>query len=195
VIQPQNRQIHRKLRPWRRRFWLTWTAVPQQEEGWPRHQEEAAKPPLNGADGVVWSRNSWTTPPRLHELMRLRDFFLIVQPPLLLLRRGVCAQTSSFVISHLFGHASALSRGTAEKPPVAVLVRALQPVKEQVKSPPAAHPSLEACSAPEFVAIAPAQQQKAAVDVRRSPGCAAATPSTPAARSNRAPDDPAAGSR
>ena len=28
-----------------------------------------------------------TTP--LHELMRLRDFFLIVQPPLLLLRRGV----------------------------------------------------------------------------------------------------------
>ena len=24
--------------------------------------------------GVVWSRNSWTTPPRLHELMRLRDF-------------------------------------------------------------------------------------------------------------------------
>ena len=30
---------------------------------------------FNGADGVVWSRNSWTTPPRLHELMRLRDFF------------------------------------------------------------------------------------------------------------------------
>ena len=29
---------------------------------------------FNGADGVVWSRNYWTTPPRLHELMRLRDF-------------------------------------------------------------------------------------------------------------------------
>jgi hypothetical protein len=34
---------------------------PQQVEGWPKA-------------GVVWSRNSWTTPPRLHELMRLRDF-------------------------------------------------------------------------------------------------------------------------
>ena len=30
------------------------------------------------ADGVVWSRNSWTTPPRLLELRMLRDFFLIV---------------------------------------------------------------------------------------------------------------------
>jgi hypothetical protein len=50
-----------------------------------RRSSEAS---FEGADGVVWSRNSWTTPPRLHELMRLRDFFLIVQPPLLLLRRG-----------------------------------------------------------------------------------------------------------
>ncbi len=39
-----------------------------------------------GRGGVV--KNSWTTPPRLHDLMRLRDFVLIVQPPLLLLRRG-----------------------------------------------------------------------------------------------------------
>ena len=45
-----------------------------------RHQEEAAKPPLNGADGVVWSRNFWTTPPRLHELMRLRDLSGIARP-------------------------------------------------------------------------------------------------------------------
>ena len=36
-----------------------------------RRSSEAS---FNGADGVVWSRNSWTTPPRLHELMRLRDF-------------------------------------------------------------------------------------------------------------------------
>jgi hypothetical protein len=46
----------------------------------------------NGADGVVWSRNSWTTPPRLHELMRLRDFSGIARPilmALLLLRRGL----------------------------------------------------------------------------------------------------------
>ena len=54
---------------------------PQQEEGWPKA-------------GVVWSRNSWNTPPRLHGLMRLRDFFLIVQPPLLLLRRGAAVPRS-----------------------------------------------------------------------------------------------------
>ena len=34
---------------------------PQQEEGWPKA-------------GVVWSRNSWATPPRLRELMWLRAF-------------------------------------------------------------------------------------------------------------------------
>ena len=52
------------------------------------------------ADGVVWSRNSWATPPHLRELMWLRGFLLIAHPPLLLLRRGawnpypvlVCAQ-------------------------------------------------------------------------------------------------------
>ena len=42
-----------------------------------RRSSEAS---FDGADGVVWSRNSWTTPPRLHELMRLRDFSLIARP-------------------------------------------------------------------------------------------------------------------
>jgi hypothetical protein len=61
---------------------------PQQEEGWPRHQKEAAKPHLNGADGgVVKKFLDHTTPSaRTNEASRL---FLIVQPPLLLLRRGV----------------------------------------------------------------------------------------------------------
>ena len=51
-------------------------------------QEKYREASSDGADGVVWSRNSWTTPPRLRELMRLRDFFFVAQPPLLLLRRG-----------------------------------------------------------------------------------------------------------
>jgi len=46
----------------------------QQEEGWPRHKEKYREASSDGADGVVWSRNFWTTPPRLRELMRLRDF-------------------------------------------------------------------------------------------------------------------------
>ncbi len=60
---------------------------PQQEDGWPRHQKEAAKPHLNGADGgVVKKFLDHTTPSaRTNEAARL---FLIVQPPLLLLRRG-----------------------------------------------------------------------------------------------------------
>ena len=54
----------------------------------------------SGRGGVV--KNSWTTPPRLRELRLLRNSFLIAQPPLLLLRRGlalnsypvlVCAHT------------------------------------------------------------------------------------------------------
>ena len=60
---------------------------PEQQEGWPRHQEEAAKL-LEGADGVVWSRKFLATPPRLRELRWLRNFVLIAHPPLLLLRRG-----------------------------------------------------------------------------------------------------------
>ena len=36
-----------------------------------RRSSEAS---FDGADGVVWSRNPLTTPPRLHELTRLRDF-------------------------------------------------------------------------------------------------------------------------
>ena len=43
---------------------------------------------FNGADGVVWSRNSWTTPPRLHELIEASRLFLIVQPPLLPAEEG-----------------------------------------------------------------------------------------------------------
>ena len=46
---------------------------PQQEEGG-RDIKKSSEASFDGADGVVWSRNSWTTPPRLHELMRLRDF-------------------------------------------------------------------------------------------------------------------------
>ena len=36
---------------------------PEQQEGWPRHQEAAKL--LEGADGVVWSRKFLATPPRL----------------------------------------------------------------------------------------------------------------------------------
>ena len=60
---------------------------PQQEEGWPRHQEEAAKPPLMERTGWC-GQEILTTPPRLRELMWLRGFLLIAHPPLLLLRRG-----------------------------------------------------------------------------------------------------------
>ena len=51
-----------------------------------------------GRGGVV--RKFWTTPPRLHELMRLRDFSLIVQPPLLLLRRGAWEPQNSEPQNH-----------------------------------------------------------------------------------------------
>ena len=54
-------------------------------KGWTRHQEEAAKPPL--LERVVQKFLDHTTPSaRTNEASRL---FLIVQPPLLLLRRGV----------------------------------------------------------------------------------------------------------
>src|SRR4026209_1672808 len=45
----------------------------------PRRSREAS---FNGADGVVWPRNFWTTLPRLRELRWLRYFFLIAHPPL-----------------------------------------------------------------------------------------------------------------
>ena len=54
-----------------------------------------------GRGGVV--ENSWTTPPRLARTNEASRLFLLVQPPLLLLRRGVrwnpypvfvCARTS-----------------------------------------------------------------------------------------------------
>ncbi len=51
-------------------------------------QRRSSEASFDGADGVVWSRNSWATPPRLRELMWLRGFLLIAHPPLLLLRRG-----------------------------------------------------------------------------------------------------------
>src|SRR2546422_10789288 len=58
------------------------------EEGWLRHQEDAAKPPYKGADGVVVPDNFtpstftiMTTPSA--PLRRLRAFFLLAQPPLL----------------------------------------------------------------------------------------------------------------
>ena len=51
---------------------------------------------FDGADGVVWSRNSWATPPRLRELMWLRCFLLIAHPPLLPLRRGATTNSGLF---------------------------------------------------------------------------------------------------
>ena len=39
-----------------------------------RDIKKSSEASFDGADRVVWSRDSRTTPPRLHELMRLRDF-------------------------------------------------------------------------------------------------------------------------
>ena len=72
-----------------------------------RRRSEAT---FSGADGVVWSRNSWTTPPILTGLMRLRDFLLIVQPPLLLLRGEPLAS----IVTFHFGRTSRL-QGTTRK--------------------------------------------------------------------------------
>src|SRR2546426_7314043 len=58
------------------------------EEGWLRHQENAAKPPYKGADGVVspgyvtTSTSTIMTTPSA-PLRRLRTFLLLAQPPLL----------------------------------------------------------------------------------------------------------------
>ncbi|HYR41813.1 MAG TPA: tetratricopeptide repeat protein [Terriglobia bacterium] len=57
---------------------------PPPEEGWTRHQEDAAKPPLMERTG--WSLTSQVTgerPPRLRGIRWLRDFLLTAQPPLL----------------------------------------------------------------------------------------------------------------
>ena len=51
------------------------------------------------ADGVVWSRNFLATPPRPLHKRRLRCFFLMSRPPLLLLRRG--AERNRLQHSHL----------------------------------------------------------------------------------------------
>ena len=66
---------------------------------------------------MVCQEDSWTTPPRLRELRLLRNFFLIAQPPLLLLRRGawnphpvlVCAQTAWLFVITDSGHLSLLA--------------------------------------------------------------------------------------
>ena len=54
------------------------------KEGWTRHQEDAAKRPLKGADGVVAHepRDSQATTPSA-PLRWLRPIFLRAQPPLL----------------------------------------------------------------------------------------------------------------
>jgi hypothetical protein len=39
-------------------------------------QTRSREATTDGADGVVWSRDSWTTPPRLRELRLLRSIFL-----------------------------------------------------------------------------------------------------------------------
>ncbi len=54
------------------------------EEGWLRHQENAAKPPLKGADGVVIRDEcSRTDHPVRASKRRLRGIFLMARPPLL----------------------------------------------------------------------------------------------------------------
>ena len=43
------------------------TAIaPPRQEGW-RDIKKKREASFDGADGVVWSRNSWTTPPRLRD--------------------------------------------------------------------------------------------------------------------------------
>ena len=52
------------------------------KEGWTRHQENAAKPPLKGADGVVSSETFVRSD---HPVCAdsVADIFLMAQPPLL----------------------------------------------------------------------------------------------------------------
>ena len=55
------------------------------EEGWLRRQEDIAKPPFEGADGVVLIKkmNHLNEPPRPRQLRWLRSFRLMARPPLL----------------------------------------------------------------------------------------------------------------
>ena len=66
---------------------LSTSSPPQQEEGWPRHQEEAAKPPLMERTGWCGQEilDHTTLAARANVASR---HFLIAHPPLLLLRRG-----------------------------------------------------------------------------------------------------------
>src|SRR4029434_10938490 len=82
-----------------------WTAVPHQEEGWPRHQEEAAKPRLNGADGVVWVvtrafDNSFSVLDRLSSALRFRA--PIADELMCFLRGSPCLRETFLCLTQLF---------------------------------------------------------------------------------------------
>ena len=62
---------------------------------------ESCEATLARADGVVWSRNFFTTPPRPLHQRRLRCFFLMSRPPLLLLRRGAPMRVTSAIRASL----------------------------------------------------------------------------------------------
>jgi len=56
------------------------------EEGWPRHQKENGAATFDGADGVVWSKDTYdfqtnTTPSARLRSLRGNSYF--AQPPLL----------------------------------------------------------------------------------------------------------------
>ena len=83
---------------------------PPREEGWTRHLENAAKPPLwsgrGGCSGTMFSEcilEAWVTeqPPRLRVLRWLRSFFLNAQPPLLT-RRGLRLIHAAWQFIHIF---------------------------------------------------------------------------------------------
>ena len=82
-------EVERKLRRGRG------SRLPSSAGGGVAATARSSEASFDGADGVVWSRNSWATPPRLRELMWLRCFLLIAHPPLLLLRRGASLSSRS----------------------------------------------------------------------------------------------------
>src|SRR5712671_51012 len=57
------------------------------KEGWPRDQENIAKPPLIARTGW-FSLITNGKPPRLRQRRWLRDIFLMTQPPLLAVMQG-----------------------------------------------------------------------------------------------------------
>jgi len=63
---------------------------PPREEGWTRHKENAAEPPLFGADGVVARTEAWLVSdhPGCGAKVGFAHIFLMPQPPLLT-RRGM----------------------------------------------------------------------------------------------------------